>query len=56
MYYFICNPKLFLKVEGFEQMRIEDACGTYLSTIEKFSKDHHEIIDKIEKEELNKLN
>ncbi len=46
------NPKLFLQVEGFEQMRIEDACGTYLSTIEKFSGDHHKIIDKIEREEL----
>ena len=45
-------PKAFLQVEGFEQMSVENACTTYLSTIEKFSNDHYEIIEKIEREEL----
>lgn len=47
------NPIVFLKVEGFEQMPVQEACSAYLSTIEKFSSDHYKIIDKIEHEELH---
>ena len=47
------HANVFLQVEGFEQMHVEDACSTYLSTIEKFSEDHYVILDKIENEELN---
>jgi len=49
------TANIFLEVEGFEQIRImEEACGTYLSTIEKFSEDHKNIISKIESEEIKK--
>lgn len=50
------KPNVHLQVEGFDQMRIDDACASYYSTIEKFAGDSKETVEKIrEKFSIKKL-
>jgi len=44
----IMDPNIFLMVEGFEVMKIDDACDAHYSTMGKFVEDSNNMIDKIQ--------
>lgn len=48
----LMDPNIFLMVEGFEQLKIDDACDTHFSTMQKFVEDSYEQIERIQTESI----
>lgn len=48
----LMDPNIFLMVEEFEQLKIDDACDAHFSTMQNFVKDSNEQIERIQTESI----